>query len=206
MTGASLFQLLIIHHKGGCAVCGCTHNDSQHNDQRKRCAALTLLILLCSLFCILRTLLGYNTISEQAQAKTQKHHNFRCPLGTAYPRRGGKRVDTCGFYPLDARFPLFLSPAQTRDRRPLREGERQRIFSSAGAHSVRPFLYLYAMPDTVLLHISAALRRCSTAVPHNSFACCYRRHLRIKSVVIVILQGGVPSPRPTVKYKLISTN
>ena len=28
------FQLLIIHHKGGCAVCGCAHNDSQHNDQR----------------------------------------------------------------------------------------------------------------------------------------------------------------------------
>ena len=24
-----------------------------------------------------------------------------------------KRVDTCGFYPLDSRFPLFLSPAQT---------------------------------------------------------------------------------------------
>lgn len=77
--------------------------------------------------------------------------------------------------------------AQTGDRRPLREGERQRIFSAAGAHSVCPFLYLYAMSATVLLHISAALRRCSTAVPHNSFACCYRRHLRIKSVVIVIL-------------------
>ena len=105
----------------------------------------------------------------------------------AAPAAAGKRADTCGFYPLNSRFPLFLNPAQTRDRRPLREGERQRIFSAAGAHSVCPFLYLYAMSATVLLHISAALRRCSTAVPHNSFACCYRRHLRIKSVVIVIL-------------------
>ena len=42
-----------------------------------------------------------------------------------YPRRGGKRVDTYGFYPLDSRFPLFLNLTQTRDRRPLRNGERQ---------------------------------------------------------------------------------
>ena len=107
--------------------------------------------------------------------------------GMCRARGWGKRVETVGVYPLNSRFPLFLSLTQTRDRRPLREGERQKIFSTAGAHSVRPFLYLYAMPDTVLLHISAALRRCSTAVPHTSFACCYRRHLRIKSVVIVIL-------------------
>ena len=30
----------------------------------------------------------------------------------------GKRVDTYGFYPLNSRFPLLLSLAQTRDRRP----------------------------------------------------------------------------------------
>ena len=38
----------------------------------------------------------------------------------AVPTAVGKRVDTCGFYPLNSRFPLFLSLAQTRDRRPLR--------------------------------------------------------------------------------------
>ena len=37
-----------------------------------------------------------------------------------HPRRRGKRVDTYGFYPLNSRFPLFPSLAQTRDRRPLR--------------------------------------------------------------------------------------
>ena len=39
----------------------------------------------------------------------------------AAPAAAGKRADTCGFYPLNSRFPLFLSLAQTRDRRPLRK-------------------------------------------------------------------------------------
>ena len=51
----------------------------------------------------------------------------------AVPTAVGKRVDTCGFYPLNSRFPLFLSLAQTRDRRPLRNrgtavGLPQRVF------------------------------------------------------------------------------
>ena len=28
-----------------------------------------------------------------------------------HPAAAGKRVDTCGFYPLNSRFPLFLSLA-----------------------------------------------------------------------------------------------
>ena len=71
----------------------------------------------------------------------------------------GKRVDTYGFYPLNSRFPLFLSLAQTRDRRPLRSGGRQRIFSTVGEHSVLPCRNLYAVPDTVLLHMWVYLRR-----------------------------------------------
>ena len=31
----------------------------------------------------------------------------------AAPAAAGKRVDTCGFYPLNSRFPLFPNPAQT---------------------------------------------------------------------------------------------
>ena len=47
---------------------------------------------------------------------------------------GGKRVDTCGFYPLNSRFPLFLSLAQTRDRRPLRNrGTAEDFFYRRGA-------------------------------------------------------------------------
>ena len=64
-----------------------------------------------------------------------------------------------GFYPLNSHFLLFLSLAQTGDRRPLRKGERQRIFSTVGEHSVLPCRNLYAVPDTVLLHIRATLRR-----------------------------------------------
>ena len=33
----------------------------------------------------------------------------------AAPRGVGKRVDTCGFYPLNSRFPLFLSLAKIAD-------------------------------------------------------------------------------------------
>ena len=56
--------------------------------------------------------------------------------------------------------PVSVIPnlAQTGDRQPLRKGERQRIFSTVGEHSVLPFLYLYAVSDTLLLHIRATLR------------------------------------------------
>ena len=93
-----------------------------------------------------------------------------CALRSAGIRRAprrGKRVDTYGFYPLNSRFPLFLSLAQTRDRRPLRSGGRQRIFSTVGEHSVLPCRNLYAVPDTVLLHRSATLRRRVLTVLRN---------------------------------------
>ena len=52
----------------------------------------------------------------------------------AVPTAVGKRVDTCGFYPLNSRFPLFLSLAQTRDRRPLRNrGTAENFFYRRGA-------------------------------------------------------------------------
>ena len=35
--------------------------------------------------------------------------------GDSPPPRQGKRVDTYGFYPLNSRFPLFLSLAQIAD-------------------------------------------------------------------------------------------
>ena len=85
-------------------------------------------------------------------------------------RRGNKRVDTCGFYPLDSRFPLFVSLAQTGDGDRFEIEERQRILSTVGEHNVLPFLYLFAMLDTGLLHISATLRRRDISVSRNSFA------------------------------------
>ena len=73
-----------------------------------------------------------------------------------------------GFYPLNSHFLLFLSLTQTGDRRPLRKGERQRIFSTVGEHSVLPCRNLYAVPDIVLLHMWVSLRRRGIAVPRNS--------------------------------------
>ena len=46
---------------------------------------------------------------------------------------------------------------ETGDRSEI--GERQRIFSTVGEHSVLPFLYLFAVSDTVLLHIRLSPRR-----------------------------------------------
>ena len=97
----------------------------------------------------------------------------------AVPTAVGKRVDTCGFYPLNSRFPLFLSLAQTRDRRPLRKGERQRIFSTVGEHSVLPCPEVSAVPDTILLHRRFTLRRRGISVPRNSFTRCYGQQLRV---------------------------
>ena len=97
---------------------------------------------------------------------------------------------------LGLHLPLLDSLAQTRDQRPLRTGERQRIFSSVGAHSVRPCLNLSAVSDNLLLHISAALRRRGMTVPRNSFTRYYRQFLRIS--FINQLYRRVRRPRRTV--------
>ena len=83
---------------------------------------------------------------------------------------------------LGLHLPLLDSLAQTRDQRPLRKGERQRIFSSVEAHSVRPCLNLSAVSDNLLLHISAALRRRDIPVSRNSFTRYYRQFLRISFI------------------------
>ena len=80
--------------------------------------------------------------------------------GFAAPCGGGKRVDTCGFYPLNSRFPLFLSLAHTRDRRPLRNR------GTAEDFYYRVFLNLFAVSDTLLLHIRFHQRK----VRHSSAA------------------------------------
>ena len=75
---------------------------------------------------------------------------------------GGHKGGHQGFHPCESRFLYFLvwRRPETGDR--FENGERQRIFSSVGAHRVRPLLNLYAMPDTLLLHISATLRKRDT--------------------------------------------
>ena len=86
----------------------------------------------------------------------------------------GKRVDTYGFYPLNSRFPLFPNPAQTRDRRPLRKGERQRILSTVGAHNVRPI----SLSLRSVRFRSATQAGSSTQARHNSVAQLVGRWLR----------------------------
>ena len=52
--------------------------------------------------------------------------------------------------------------------------ERQRIFSAVGEHSVLPFLYLFAVSDTVLLHIWFTLRRARHSSAAQFFCALYR--------------------------------
>ena len=77
-------------------------------------------------------------------------------------RDGGKRVDTYGFYhltPVSLYLFVWRRP-ETGDRSEI--WERQRIFSSVGAASGRPFLYRFAVPDSLLLHMRFSLRRRDT--------------------------------------------
>ena len=55
---------------------------------------------------------------------------------------------------------LIWRKSETGDR--FEMGERQRIFSTVGEHSVLPFLYLYAVSDKLLLHMRVILRRRDT--------------------------------------------
>ena len=86
------------------------------------------------------------------------------------PAAAGKRADTCGFYPLNSRFPLFPNPAQTRDRRPLRKGERQ------SGYRFVSFVKYSQFTDTLLLHMRVTLRRA--------------RHTRVAQLVYLDITDG----------------
>ena len=92
--------------------------------------------------------------------------------------RAHKRVDNCGFHPLvNLPFPLE-SLAQTRDRRPLRKGERQRIFSSAWTRVAR-HVSAYSQGRIHFCYIGGLLSAgCGITVPHDSLASCDRQGLR----------------------------
>ena len=81
--------------------------------------------------------------------------------------------------------------AQTGDRRPLQKGERQRIFSTVGEHSVLPCRNLYAVPDIVLLHRRFTLRKRNITVLRNSLTCYTGWHLRIRRLILFIFAGAV---------------
>ena len=100
-------------------------------------------------------------------------------------RRGNKRVDTCGFYPLDSRFPLLLSPAKIGERRPLRKGERQ------SGYRYVCFVKYSQFTDSVLLHRTESLSRRDITVSRNSLVGDYRQHLRIMRSIPFIFAGAV---------------
>ena len=70
-------------------------------------------------------------------------------------------------------------------------GERQRIFSTVGEHSVLPCRNLYAVPDIVLLHRRFTLRKRNITVLRNSLTCYTGWHLRIRRLILFIFAGAV---------------
>ena len=93
-------------------------------------------------------------------------------------------MDTYGFYPLNSRFPLFVSLAQTRERRPLRKGERQ-----SGYHSVS-FATCSQFTNRLLLH---RVRHCYAAPSVESPICVAVR----KQLEHLRLGNGRPLAAPT---------
>ena len=96
-------------------------------------------------------------------------------------------------FPPSCESPLSLrgSGADRRACDRCEKGERQRIFSSVGEHSVLPCRDIYAVPDTVLLHRPEGLRRRDIAVSRNSLARCNAWHLRIRRLILFIFVGAV---------------
>ena len=90
-----------------------------------------------------------------------------------------------GFYPLNSHFLLFLSLAQTRDRRPLQNGERQSGYRSVSFSAFSQFT------DSLLLHIRLNPRKRNIPVLRNSLTRYTARHLRIRHLVQFIFVGAV---------------
>ena len=111
--------------------------------------------------------------------------------GACRAPRQGKRVDTKVSTLLTPTSFYFLvwRRLPTCDR--CETGERQRIFSPVGEHSVLPCRDIFAVPDTVLLHMWFHLRKRGMTVPRNSLTRYTARHLRIRRLVQFIFVGAV---------------
>ena len=114
------------------------------------------------LFCVQIFGTGFLGHTNRAGGSPERAGCFSLNLSgeCADAARAHKRVDTCGFYPLNSRFTLFLSLAHTRDWRPLRNR------GTAEDFYYRVFLNLFEGSDTLLLHIRFHQRK----VRHSSAA------------------------------------
>ena len=107
-----------------------------------------------------------------------------CGYALSLARRA-KRIDTKVSILLGLQFPLFLSLAHTRDRRPLRKRERQSGYSCVSFSAFSQFT------DSLLLHRWVSLRRRNITVLRNPLTRYTARHLRIRRLVQFIFAGPV---------------
>ena len=117
----------------------------------------------------------------------------RPPRGRRRTHGGGQKGrTTCGFpSSLDSYLSLRGHGGNRRTATASKKGERQRIFSTVGEHSVLPCRNRFAVSDNVLLHMWFYLRRRGITVPRNSWARYNARHLRIRRLVQFIFTGPV---------------
>ena len=125
---------------------------------------------------------------------------LRTAGASRHPPRGRRRTHgggqkgrtTCGFpSSLNSYLSLRGHGGNRRTATVSKKGERQRIFSTVGEHSVLPCRNRFAVSDNVLLHMWFYLRRRGITVPRNSWARYHARHLRIRRLVQFIFTGPV---------------
>ena len=117
----------------------------------------------------------------------------RPPRGRRRTHGGGQKGrTTCGFpSSLNSDLSLRGHGGKGRTATASKKGERQRIFSTVGEHSVLPCRNRFAVSYNVLLHMWFYLRRRGITVPRNSWARYNARHLRIRRLVQFIFTGPV---------------
>ena len=100
---------------------------------------------------------------------------------TPYPRRRAKRKGHLRFPFLFELlpFPCFLIWRRFPICDRFENRERQRIFSTVGEHSVLPCPDIFAVSDTLLLHMRFTLRRRDIPVSRKSFSRYSAQHLRV---------------------------
>ena len=107
---------------------------------------------------------------------------------------GSKRIDTDGFYPLGT--PVSFASYSGADFLYVTAAKRstaEDFFSAADELPSESVLLsnLFAVSDTVLLHMWFHLRKRGMTVPRNSLTRYTARHLRIRRLVQFIFVGAV---------------
>ena len=121
-----------------------------------RAVLFSALIIWCTRYVSATPFPGREFFAEPHRGVALCGAQETCADAARAHKRGGHQ----GFHP-SYESPRFLLASAYQRTETIKK--RQRIFTTVGADQcVRPFLYLYAMPDSLLLHMRFSLRRHDT--------------------------------------------